>query len=123
MNERQTIHTLDREWGTGEFISVRRGDKYLGTEGVTYDLCECDTSTEPYSHSIVGSAVVTQAFLSTVKALSRWPETHAKHYNEACRTYDGLMTAMVKAYGDEFTDEATVTILRLRRTPTEESAP
>lgn len=114
-----TLHTLDRSWGDlPDFITVRYGDKYAGSEGTLYDLCECDTGTEPYSHQVVGNAVVYETLITDMGGITA--HTLSQHYNEGCRSYDGLMAAMTKAYGEEKMGEglfAPVTVLFLQRPP------
>ena len=108
-----TLHTLDRSWGNKKaFITVRKGDKYLHTVGEEYDLCECHT--EEGSHFITGSAVVYNTLLvNELRDLSA--VVLDMHYNEACKSYSGLIEALKKAYGDEVSDSMKVTVVFLRR--------
>ena len=106
-----TLHTLNRAWGKDRvFITVRRGDKYLGTEGQTFDLCECWGD----DHAIVGNAIVVRTGLMEMGEIPA--SLLDTHYNSKCRQYRYLMEAMRNAYGVDAMDDSTiVTICTLQR--------
>ena len=110
------MHTLDRKWGDagGSFITVRLGEKWVNHVGESVNLCECDTSTEPYGHTVVGTAEISWAHCYTLSAIP--DHVLAKHYNEECRNWHGMIAALAKAYGVEVIRGATVAaVLGLRR--------
>lgn len=103
-----TLHTLNRHWGSGNFITVRRGQKYADAVGQTFELCECWGD----DHAIVGSARVNRA---EIMELDDIPAVVIEtHYNEGCRLYSGLLAALRTAYGADAVDDWTeVTVLHL----------
>jgi hypothetical protein len=104
----ETLHTLNRHWATGEFITVRRGTKYEDKEGTIFNLCECWGD----DHGVVGQAVATGTKVYELGEIpARILETH---YNAHCRIYSGLMKALQTAYGEDAVDDWTeVTVLSL----------
>lgn len=119
------LHSLDVE--PGDLGStVRKGLKWAETEGVSLVLCVCsDRCRDAYlcdnpaapSCSVCdrqGRAVVVACWYGAMRDVpARLIECE---HEERSRQYSGLLASMRKAYGPEFSEDETVTVLVYRRT-------
>ncbi len=118
----RTLHMLhDLDCAVGQFGStVRKGNKWADAMGLTLELCVCtqrfgcDAAHNPFwEHYVEGHGVVTDIWSGIFKDV---PARYLEREHEIrSRQYSGLLASMRKAYGTDFSEDESVTIVTYLR--------
>ena len=100
--------------------TVRKGMKWANAlPGTKLDLCECASSCYAKDHVeerdciVVGVGEVTDQWFGTFKDIpARLIENE---HEKLSRLYSGLLHSMKRAYGKEFSENSSVTIITYKR--------
>jgi hypothetical protein len=103
------LHSLDCEVGEVG-TTVRRGTKWNDAVDQEVELCACGLGDQ---HAVKGHASVFSAWTGS---FSNVPARLIEREHEArSRRYPGLLVSMRKAYGEDFSESETVTVLSYKR--------
>lgn len=118
MSDRRALHvvsTKENLRADDQLMSTcRLGDKWFRRLdiGDKLDICLCETADGP--HEIVGVAKVVEVTRAEFDHLTLvdWVTNHSKNANTS---HAALSDAMTRAYGDDFSEDAIVTIIYYTR--------